>query len=155
MPSTRVSALRSLIDETRRLFHRLAAAADAAHADLGVSASQRAILETLARDGAQSVPHIARAKRVSRQHIQVLVNTLAEAGLVVVRTNPAHRRSPLVELSPEGARRFGEVAAREREILSEWALHLRTTELEAAAGTLRGVGEVVERASKRGRSRAS
>ena len=100
--STRVATATDLyrvIVQVRRLFHRLAEVADEAHRDLGVTASQRAVLETLSNDGPQTVPQIARRKAVTRQHIQILVNGLVERGHVALADNPAHQRSSLAALT--------------------------------------------------------
>lgn len=129
-------ALGSLIVETRRLFHRLAAAADDAHRDLEVTASQRAVLETLKLKGPSTVPQIARDKGVSRQHIQTLVNGLLEACLLRTRPNPAHQRSSLVELTPAGERAFATIERREARILSALAAELADEDIEAATRTL-------------------
>ncbi|MCC7166356.1 MAG: hypothetical protein IT565_02180, partial [Rhodospirillales bacterium] len=49
-------ALVRLIRETRQVFHVLRDAADRLHADLGLPAGQRAILENLVEGGAKTVP---------------------------------------------------------------------------------------------------
>lgn len=142
MPSNRVQLLRSIIDETRRLFHRLANVADGAHADLGLTASQRAVLEALSREGPQTVPHIARAKGVSRQHIQAIANVLVEQKRIETRDNPAHQRSALIALTPEGERCFQEIQERERIILEDLAQRFRLAELETTVRTLKRASEL-------------
>lgn len=97
MPMNRAQLLSSVIDETRRLFHCLASVA-----------SQKAVVETPSRDG----PQIARAKGVSRQHIQTIANGLTEEKLIETHDNPAHQRSPLLALTSEGTRRFQDVQKR-------------------------------------------
>jgi DNA-binding MarR family transcriptional regulator len=62
----------------------------------------RAALELLLVGGPATVPRIARSRGVTRQHVQALVNGLLAQGLVALRPNPAHKRSPLVALSPAG-----------------------------------------------------
>ena len=52
--------------------------------------------------GPLTVPQIARMRPVARQHIQKLANEMAADGLVVFVDNPAHKRSRLVRLTPEG-----------------------------------------------------
>jgi DNA-binding MarR family transcriptional regulator len=140
----RAERLSIVVDETRRLFHRLANAADRAHSDLGLTASQRAVLEALSRDGPQTVPQIARAKGVSRQHIQTIANALAEAGLIAARDNPAHRRSPLLTLSLDGERCFQRVQAREQAILAQLAQRFRLADLETTAHTLQAASQLLE-----------
>src|SRR3954464_3148661 len=92
-PDLPESAFDALTREVRLTFHQLKAAAEALHADPdGLGAAHRGVLESLHRDGAQSVPALARARPVSRQHIQVLANRLLELRLVETVQNPAHQR---------------------------------------------------------------
>jgi DNA-binding MarR family transcriptional regulator len=126
--------------EVRRLFHQLRASAEAIHEEQGsLPIAQRAVLESLHRDGAATVPALARARPVSRQHIQALVNALREAGLVETRPNPAHRRSPLVALTPAGRRRFLAMRARERRALATRRLPASDAEMRGAARVLRAL----------------
>jgi hypothetical protein len=64
------------------------------------------LLHSLITNGSQTVPALARERPVARQHIQLLANELATAGLVRFTDNPAHRRSKLVEITDEGRRRY-------------------------------------------------
>jgi len=111
----------ALIAATRRAFQALKRKGDALHSDLGVSASLRAVLEQLEVRGSATVPGLARAKNVTRQHIQQIVDVGTRAGLVEARANPAHRRSPLIAITPFGAKIFAEIRSRERETLSALA----------------------------------
>ncbi len=113
-----------LIAATRRAFQALKATADGLHEDLGVSASLRALLEQIDAHGPATVPAIARVKKVTRQHIQQLADAGLAAGLVEARANPAHRRSPLIALTPRGAEIFAEIRARERAALAALAEEL-------------------------------
>ena len=113
-----------LIAAVRRAFQALKATGDALHADLGVTASLRAVLEQLEAHGPSTVPGVARAKNVTRQHIQQLADAGVAAGLVEARANPAHRRSPLIALTPKGVEVFAEIRAREREALAVLAAAL-------------------------------
>src|SRR5436190_234471 len=99
MTSSLSSSLGALIDETVALFHRLRAAAAAIHGEGELSAARRGVLRSLARAGAQTVPQIAAARPVSRQHIQTVVDALVADRLVETTDNPAHRRSVLVRLT--------------------------------------------------------
>jgi DNA-binding MarR family transcriptional regulator len=57
------------------------------------------LLRILDQQGGQTVPAIARARGVSRQNVQVLVNRLRGRNLVTLTQNPAHKRSALVHLT--------------------------------------------------------
>ena len=119
------------IGEIRKCFQHLRALADALHGDLGINASMRAVLEFLTEHSAMTVPGIAREKTVSRQHIQTIVDQLLAARLVELRVNPAHRASPLIALTPRGARLFAEVRQRERAVIAD--LEARIPKSEARA----------------------
>jgi DNA-binding MarR family transcriptional regulator len=138
---TKAQAFERLALEVRRTFHELRAVAERLHGDAqGVTPSHRAVLESLRRSGPQTVPALARARPVARQHIQVLVNDLQRLGLVATLANPAHRRSPLVELTRRGRQRFDSLLRREREALSQAKLPLsaaQMTEVAEALQTLR------------------
>jgi DNA-binding MarR family transcriptional regulator len=132
-------ALIALIDATRLAFNQMRSSADAAHADLGVTAAMRAMLERLARGGPQTVPDMARARNVSRQHIQKIVDNLGEAGLIDLQANPAHKRSPLVVLSADGRKLFRTIEKREATILAGIGKALGGHDLAAATGTLKAL----------------
>jgi DNA-binding MarR family transcriptional regulator len=126
----------ALIREIRANFARLRAVADALHRDLGLTAAQRAVVEFVFENGDHTVPQIARAKRVTRQHIQVLVDALVPAGMVELHDNPGHKRSPLVCLTDAGRRTFEAARAHEAALLAEIAGALDAPPLEAAVATL-------------------
>lgn len=142
------AALYALVLEVRRLFHRLATASDALHADVGISAAQRAVLEALATSGATTVPDLARRKGVTRQHIQVLANALAAAGLVHTRPNPAHQRSSLLELTDAGRRTFEAMRARETKALESASTAIRGRQLGEVLAVLQELGDAVENAAR-------
>lgn len=85
------------------------------------SSGRRSILKSLGRDGARTVPEMARARSVSRQHIQTLINELRADGLVTNRSNPAHKRSKLIVLTAAGKSFLGQMAAREEELFATLA----------------------------------
>jgi DNA-binding MarR family transcriptional regulator len=127
-----------LVDETRLLWHVLTRVAETLHQEEDVTLGMRGVLEHLAEAGPAPVPGIARAREVSRQHIQGLVNGLLARGLVTLAPNPAHQRSPLVTLSSEGRKRIGRMRRRERRLYAGLDLGDAASVAEAA-GTLRRV----------------
>jgi DNA-binding MarR family transcriptional regulator len=64
------------------------------------------LLRSLKLGGPQTVPELARARPVARQHIQTLADAMAAEGLVAFAANPAHKRSQLVRLTPAGERLY-------------------------------------------------
>lgn len=132
-------AIEVLLDEVRLLWHAMGRAAERLHGTEPVTLGMRAILEFLATRGPTTVPNVARSRHVTRQHVQGLVNALLEAGLAELDANPAHRRSALVRLTPEGQRTIARMKRRERRFFEETDLGATADELRRAAGTLRAV----------------
>jgi DNA-binding MarR family transcriptional regulator len=128
-----------LIDEVRLLDHRLVQIADRLHHDEPVSVSERAVLEFLLRNGPTTVPAIARARHVTRQHIQIGVNALLTGALIERRANPAHARSPLLALTEAGQQQMQTMQAREGELIASLPLDADPEDLAAAARVLTAV----------------
>jgi DNA-binding MarR family transcriptional regulator len=77
-------------------------AATAAIAGFAQAGGEWGVLRSLMRDGPQTVPAMARARPISRQHCQTIVNALKAQGFVRLIANPAHKRSKLVEITAKG-----------------------------------------------------
>lgn len=138
------SALSRLFDETASLFHRLRAVSSEVHGQGELSAGRRGVLRSLYHLGPQTVPQLARARPVSRQHIQILVNGLLKDALVATGENPAHRRSPLLRLTSKGKRHLEAMQKRELRLLAQARLNLPNNDLSAAADTLQSVRRFLE-----------
>jgi len=136
--------------EIRQCFNRLKAAGDDLHSDLGITAAMRAVLESLHAGGERTVPEVAREKRVSRQHIQVLVNELAAGGFVRTDANPNDKRSPLVTLTPMGRKTFEGMRRREATVLSELARAVTDCDLDATLATLRAIHAYLDSKLRKG-----
>lgn len=128
--------LYQLIRHIRSCFHQLKALGDALHRDLGITVAMRAVMESLADEGEQTVPQIARLKAVSRQHIQVNVDALTKAHLVAFHDNPGHKRSPIVVLTPKGRTTFASMRRREGNVLKHLGKTFTADELRNASDTL-------------------
>lgn len=131
--------LYALIVEIRRAFNELASASDAITAPLGLTAAERAVLEHLVRDGAATVPDIARAKSVSRQHIQKLADSLVGKGHAQYHENPAHKRSQLLEVTEPGAEMFRAIVRSEGAVLGRLEGDLDGQDLDAAIAAIRAL----------------
>jgi DNA-binding MarR family transcriptional regulator len=126
----------ALLDEVRLLFHRAAQVTEGLHGPEEITAGGRAVLEHLENAGPMSASELARRRHVSRQHIQLLVNSLLERELVTAQENPSHRRSPLLALTPIGARTIRRMTTRERRELARLDLPVAKDDLIAARDTL-------------------
>jgi len=138
-----VAAALSLIDETRLLFHRMKRAAEQLHGGEGISAGMRGVLFSLDRGGPQTVPQIARARPVSRQHIQMLVNPLIERGYVEPVENPGHKRSSLIRLTRTGQSLVDRMRRREARVLGSLQTGIPDRELRNAAAVVRSFREAL------------
>lgn len=146
--------LRQAILAVRRLFHVLSGTADRAHADLGITASMRTVMEVLHERGPRTVPQVAREQGVSRQHVQMLVNGLLGAGLVECIDNPDHLRSPLLRLSAAGLKAVETARRREQRQLAELAQRIPGTDLKVTLKTLNAMESGLSRRESRAGSRA-
>ncbi len=130
-------AVYAVMDEAARLFHRLKAVAEQLHGGGEVSAGKRGILRDLERLGPKTVPQLARMRPVTRQHIQSLVDPMAELGLVEFRHNPDHKRSRLVAITEAGREFVIEMFRREQLLFERVGLDIDTDNLDTTAQTLR------------------
>ena len=138
-----------LIEEIRLASDRMRTIADNTHEDLGITASLRVVLETLQRSGPQTVPDMARMRKVSRQHIQKIVDAMIEQGLVEHQLNPAHKRSPIIRLRPQGKQVFTQISHREKAILETLDASLGEADIAAAAETLRAFTRALDTSGAR------
>lgn len=136
----RAADVEKIASEVRRLFQLLKALADAIHKDAGLSASNRAVLESLV-DGPRTVPDIARQKSVTRQHIQLIADELLGMKLIELRENPAHRRSSLLALTREGKAAFAEIRKREAPLLEGLGAVLEPRKTAMTLETLAGLSK--------------
>ncbi|MBS1787848.1 MAG: MarR family transcriptional regulator [Acidobacteria bacterium] len=133
------SAFNVLINETAALFHRLRLVADEVHHHGEMSGGLRSILRSLNKVGDLTVPQMARERFVSRQHVQMLVNRLAEKDYVEFIENPAHKRSVFVRLTARGKKAVETMNRREEKLLSKSSVGVTDQQMNKAAETLRQV----------------
>jgi DNA-binding MarR family transcriptional regulator len=141
----RGALLRALTEEVVGTFHRLRAISESLHGEGEASAGRRGVLRGLVRIGPQTVPDMARARPVSRQYMQVLVDGLIQDGLVELVNNPAHARSHLVKITAEGRKFLDASDAKEVAIFDALAAGFDARELERATILLRSVRDALAR----------
>ena len=123
----------ALFSETRLLFHAVKQWSEILHAELGMTAAARAVLEVILLGGPATVPDMARSRGVSRQHIQQQVDSLFERGFAQRHDNPAHRRSPMIALTDKGRALIQNMRADELNALSRMQVGVSdSATLEAA-----------------------
>ncbi len=136
-------ALMEVVVEVAATFFRLRAAGSRVGAVTSWGAGLWGFLRTLRLEGPRTVPQIARARPVARQHIQKLANEAAEAGLVAFIDNPAHKRSRLLKLTPKGETAFDELSGRLAAMATRLAADMDEGELRTAAKVLRVIREAL------------
>ncbi len=136
--------LRAVVDETIALFHRVRWVAEQIYGEDGRSLPRRGILRGLARYGPRTVPQLARARSVTRQHTQEVVDGLVKDGLVELVTNPNHARSRLVRTTARGLAVVEEMDEVDARVLVAIGGGLAVRDLAITARTLRAVREAFE-----------
>ena len=133
-----------VLDEAVAVNFRLLRVAEELHRQGPASSARRGILKALADEGPQSVPQMARNRGVTRQHVQTLVNSLMDEGLVEIAKNPAHRRSGLVQLTSEGKQAVRDNTRREAILVKEVTPDVEDLSLEEAYEALHRVRRFLE-----------
>jgi DNA-binding MarR family transcriptional regulator len=129
----------NLLLESMGLFFRLRAVGkDTGHVSPGGGGTW-GLLHSLAIDGPQTVPQLARTRPVTRQHIQQIANEVAADGLIEFVDNPVHKRSKLLRLTPKGERAEVEMTERLRAFAGDLAKDFDVAELATAARVLNAV----------------
>jgi DNA-binding MarR family transcriptional regulator len=145
MADADIEAVESLIWETRRLFRVVAEAADEALQPLHITASERALIEFLAREsGPISVADLARKRSVSRQHIHQSLERLRNPKWIDRRQHPNDARSVMLRLTEEGRSLWKQIRAADRTILRRIARHIDPAKAQAAAKALREIREALQ-----------
>jgi DNA-binding MarR family transcriptional regulator len=130
-----------VMNEVRSLMHRMTRAAQELHGGSEATAGKRGVLFSIADQGPQTVPQLARARPVSRQHIQVLVDALRRQKLVRTVRNPEHQRSPLIELTAAGVAAVKKMRTREAALLRRMRSLTTKNDLNATLRVLRAIRE--------------
>lgn len=116
---TDTEQLYQIIWQSRPLMQAAEATVEHGLDGTGITVRMRAILEILQRQGALTVPDLARALDIQRQYVQVMVNETCNAGLTEKQQNPRHKRSFEITLTQAGADLISAVLARETALVAE------------------------------------
>lgn len=110
--NSRSEAIAELMLEVAQCFFRIRAVGQKTGHITSWGGGAFGFMRSLALLGPLTVPQIAQMRPTSRQRMQRLADELAAEGLVKFIDNPRHRRSKLVQLTPEGEARYRELDAR-------------------------------------------
>src|SRR4051812_7401984 len=89
-----MNAALELVETVITTFRTLRIAGGKLHGRSGPLTGERGVIMDLARIGPDTVPNMARVRGTSRQHIQVIVDRLIEAGQAERRGEPPPPRAP-------------------------------------------------------------
>jgi DNA-binding MarR family transcriptional regulator len=143
--------VRGVVEEAIALYHRLRWVSEQVYSEEGRSTARRGILRGVVRYGPQTVPALAKARSVSRQHVQEVVDSLLALGLVALEVNPAHKRSPLVRATPRGESLVKELDEIDAGVLGAVSNAVSMRDMELTARTLRSLRIAFEVHSSRWR----
>ncbi len=138
--------VRAVVDEAVALSWRVRYVADQIHTAGGRSETARGVLRGLVRYGARTVPQLAFARSVTRQHTQAVVDGLIADGLAQRVANPAHARSYLIEPTRRGVAVVAALDAEDARTMIAVRAHLRVSrdDLATAIRVLRELREGFE-----------
>jgi DNA-binding MarR family transcriptional regulator len=115
---------------------------------LGLTSARWQMLGAIALAGAPlTAPQMGEAMGVTRQGAQKQLNLLLEQGLVEVRPNPAHRRSPLYALTPQGMALYRQADAMWTARATDLAASIPAAQARAATRTLESMLSQLQAAS--------
>jgi DNA-binding MarR family transcriptional regulator len=150
MPVAKGMGIQAIYEETINLFLCMTALLEETHGGRPFSVPRRDLMLRLLQSGPQTVPQLARARKVSRQTTQHLVNELISEGFLELSENIAHKLSHLVRLTPKGKEYITSLLQREAEISAQMEeIDLSEEELRLTAAGLRGVREWLDREQQR------
>ncbi len=109
----------------------------------GLPVGGKLVMDVLARYGAKTVPQIAYIRSTSRQNIQVLVNRLEKKKQVSFLPNPSHKRSPFVQLTPEGEAALEEMRRKETGFEESLVSRLSKADVQCATELLEQVRTIL------------
>lgn len=126
----KANTLYEIIRYIRPLHRYLAEAVSIELEGTGVTVPMRAVLEYLNENGEKTVPNIARSLMLKKQYVQDIVNDLLGDDLAERIENPAHRRSWLIGITPDGASKINAIKKREQVNLIKVGADLKLDEIK-------------------------
>ena len=141
---TEAKRLNAVIRDIHQCSNHLRMRTNEIHQDLnGINASMRSVMEILSYARPITVPEIGRVKGVSRQHIQLVVNTLLEMNLIKRQDNPDDKRTYLVSLTSVGKDTYDAIQLREMNELQTLCDEFDSEELRVATKMMQKLNKLV------------
>lgn len=124
--------LHQLIWMSRPLMQAAEACVEAGLIGTNLTVRMRAVLEILEKYGEQTVPDIAARLEIKRQYVQIMCNETLASGFIEQRTNPRHKRSPMLALTDHGRARIEEIISKEMKLMQEIGALLSNDDISTA-----------------------
>lgn len=134
-----INRLYQIIWQSRPLMQAAEATVERGLDGTGLTVRMRAILEILHRQGALTVPDLARELDIQRQYVQLMVNETCTADLTKKQQNPRHKRSHEIILTQAGTELISKVLERETALVEQLSDHFTEQDI---ATTLRVVRDL-------------
>ena len=113
-----LETFQQLIGEVFRFASQILAAGDQLGEDIDITVARWQALGVIRHEPA-TVAEMSRRIGLTRQSVRETVNQLRKQGLVQSRSNPAHRRAPLIEMTPKG-REVMEILLQRQAMITGW-----------------------------------
>jgi DNA-binding MarR family transcriptional regulator len=94
--------------------------------------------------GPVTIADVARTMGLTRQAVRETVTSLVSLGMITYEDNPRDRRARLLTLTPRGRSALRTVERRQATWANQLAARASLTDLRAATGILRDVGDLLE-----------
>jgi DNA-binding MarR family transcriptional regulator len=146
---SKAEAIAELVLDVAQCFFKIRALGQKAGFITGWGGGAFGFMRSLALLGPLTVPQIAQMRPTSRQRMQRLANELAAEGLVEFIGNPKHRRSKLVQLTPQGDAHYRELNEALLSIASTLGIALTETDIRKTTEIVRLLSHDVQARSER------
>ena len=140
-PTPEARAVFDLLLEVSATFFKLRAVGQRSGSVTAWGGGLWGLLHSLQTQGPQTVPQLARARPVARQHIQKLADEMAAEGLVEFVENPAHKRSRLLRPTPEGEAVYLEITDELLALCRDFSTGQDLDDLQTSLNTIRDLKE--------------
>ena len=148
--TVKANDLHKLVWMSRPLMQAAEACVEAGLEGTDLTVRMRAVLEILRVHGDQSVPDIAARLEIKRQYVQLMVNETLAAGFTEQRTNPRHKRSPLLVLTDHGRDLIDDIISKELALMQGVGADFNDEEISIALDVVLAVTEKLKKISGKG-----
>lgn len=138
---------REIHDFFKALFGAWSAASaveEAIHVASGLTGGQKKNLAHLVSGGTMTISDLAYVRKVSRQSVQVAINSLHELGYIELLDNPRHKQAKLIAVTRKGRTRLLEAEEAEHALIQQLFSHMDREQVIAAIELLNETRAILE-----------